>query len=158
MDSISGSGIGSAGPTRGWALSTLLALSPLLLGAAPAGQLDLELIALRSDAGAVRLCLTRDPAAFPDCKGDLTALRLTVPAAQASRLSFAELPSGAYALSAFHDENGNGRLDTFARIPREGFGFSGNPAIRFGPPRFAQARFSIAAGQVRQQIRINYIL
>jgi uncharacterized protein (DUF2141 family) len=136
----------------------MLPLSLLLIGAAPAGELEIALSALRSGDGQVRLCLTRDPAFFPDCKGDPQALLLSAPAAPAASLSFTGLPSGDYAVSVFHDENGNGRLDTFARIPREGFGFSRNPAIRFGPPRFAQARFAVAGARVRQNIHITYIL
>jgi len=57
-----------------------------------------------------------------------------------------------------HDENGNAKLDTLAGIPREGFGFSRNPAIRFGPPRFAAARFAVGGDANQQQIRMRYIL
>ena len=158
MGSISVSGIGCAARTRGWAASIILLASPLLIGAAPTGRLEVALEGLRNRAGQVRLCLTRDPAFFPDCKGDPHALRLTASAAQAARLDFTALASGDYALAVFHDENANGRLDTFARIPREGFGFSRNPAIRFGPPHFTQARFAVASGQVRQHVHIKYIL
>ena len=135
----------------------MLLASPLLIGAAPAGRVEVALDGLRNQSGQVRLCLTRNPAFFPNCQGDPDALGLTAPVAQAGA-SFAALPSGTYALAVFHDENGNGRLDTFARIPREGFGFSRNPAIRFGPPRFAQARFAVTGGEVRQNVRITYIL
>ncbi|MCE3519738.1 DUF2141 domain-containing protein, partial [Escherichia coli] len=71
---------------------------------------------------------------------------------------FAGLPRGSYAIAVIHDENGNAKLDTFAGIPREGFGFSRNPPIRFGPPHFAAARFTIAGDADRQQIRMRYIL
>ena len=68
------------------------------------------------------------------------------------------LASGAYAVSLFHDENGNGRLDTILGIPREGFGFSRNPPIRFGPPRFDAARFAVTSGEAAQQVRLKYLL
>jgi len=71
---------------------------------------------------------------------------------------FRNLPSGDYALSIIHDENANGKLDTFAGIPREGFGFSGNPRIRFGPPKFDEARFTVTAGRNEQAIRVRYLL
>jgi uncharacterized protein (DUF2141 family) len=57
-----------------------------------------------------------------------------------------------------HDENGNAKLDTFAGIPREGFGFSRNPPIRFGAPRFSAARFAITGDAQRQQIGMRYML
>ena len=136
----------------------MLIASPLLLGARPAGRLEVSVSNLRSQDGLVRLCLTRDPHFFPDCKSDPHGRCLSVPAGKAAALEFADVPPGDYALSVFHDENGNSKLDTFARIPREGFGFSRNPAIRFGPPRFTEARFSIAAELVRQDVRLRDIL
>lgn len=58
-------------------------------------------------------------------------------------ISIENVPSGAYAVSMFQDENSNGSLDTnFIGIPREPYGFSNNPAIRFGPPSFDEARFT----------------
>ena len=59
---------------------------------------------------------------------------------------------------SIHDENSNAKLDTFAGIPKEGFGFSRNPPIRFGAPRFAAARFTMSGGAETQQIRMRYIL
>jgi uncharacterized protein (DUF2141 family) len=57
-----------------------------------------------------------------------------------------------------HDENNNHKLDTFAGIPREGFGFSRNPSVTFGPPRFAAARFTLSSDADRQQVRMRYLL
>ena len=125
---------------------------------APAGQLEVSVTNLRSQKGVVRLCLTRNPTHFPRCQEDPAALSLSAPAAQATTLRFASVPAGDYAIAAFHDENGNSKLDTFAKIPREGFGFSRNPPIRFGPPRFGEARFTMGAGPMRQVVRLNYIL
>jgi uncharacterized protein (DUF2141 family) len=78
--------------------------------------------------------------------------------ASANSLHFDGLPPGGYALAVIHDENGNKKLDTFAGIPREGFGFSRNPPISFGPPRFAAARFTLTGDADRQQVRMRYLL
>lgn len=105
----------------------------------------------------LRLCLTADPANFPSCVDDADAVTRSVPAT--TRLvRFDALPVGGYAVAVIHDENGNAKLDTFAGIPREGFGFSNNPAIRFGPPRFAAARFRHAGDATAQQVRMRYLL
>lgn len=113
---------------------------------------------MRSDKGRLFLCLTRQARHFPDCEDDSHARIIDVAAAGEERLVFDQLPSGSYALSVFHDENGNGRLDTFLGMPREGFGFSRNPPIRFGPPRFGEARFDIAAGTTSQSVKMRYLL
>lgn len=158
MASTSGTGTDCAAPTAGWARSlTLAAAALLLLGAIPAARLDVEVTGLRSPTGKVRICLTRDPHNFPDCVGDANAVRRSIPAASAST-AFEGLSPGGYALALIHDANGNGRLDTFAGIPREGFGFSRNPRIRFGPPGFAAARFVMTGDASRQQVRMRYIL
>jgi uncharacterized protein (DUF2141 family) len=149
MGFISASGIGFAARIAGLAAS-----ASLLLGTASPGALELELSGLRSAKGVVQLCLTRDAERFPDCGP--TAFR-TVPAGQ-SHVRIDGLPSGAYAIALFHDENRNGRLDTLVGIPREGFGFSRNPPVRFGAPKFNAARFAITSGDAEQRVDLKYLL
>ncbi len=65
-----------------------------------------------------------------------------------------DLPYGNYAISLFHDENNNGKIDTnFMKIPKEPYGFSNNARGVFGPPKFRDARFSFA--EAAQEIRIE---
>ncbi len=134
----------------------LALLAMACVGAAAPGRLDVELHGLRNARGDIRLCLSRSPDRFPDCAGDPTARSLTVKAGGA--VSFDGLPAGDYALALFHDENRNGRLDTFAKIPREGFGFSRNPGVRFGAPSYAEARFRISGGDSVQRVQMRYLL
>jgi len=126
------------------------------MGATSAARVDVAVEGLRSAKGSLRVCLTADPANFPGCVDDADAVRRTVPATIAL-VSFSGLPRGGYAVSVIHDENNNARLDTLAGIPREGFGFSRNPPIRFGAPRFAAARFEVGSDAQRQQVRMRYI-
>lgn len=135
-----------------------LALAPLLGAAAPAGRLEVSLAGLRNAKGVVQVCLTRDAKRFPDCKADPAAITRSVPAGQASRLAFDALPAGNYGLALFHDENSNARLDTMMKMPREGFAFSRNPKVRFGPPSFRQVVFSVAAEPVKLSVRMQYFL
>jgi uncharacterized protein (DUF2141 family) len=129
----------------------------LLAGATPIGRLELEVAKLRSDKGTLRICVTADPQNFPKCVNDTRALRRNLPAtARATR--FEGLPAGDYAVAVIHDENGNKKLDTALGIPREGFGFSRNPAIGFGPPSFTAARFRVNDGDEEQTIKMRYLL
>ena len=102
--------------------------------------------------------MTTRPDRFPKCQDDPHARRLKIAASGDSELRFAGLPSGDYALALIHDENGNNRLDTMMGIPREGFGFSRNPVIRFGPPKFDAASFPVGNGTVGQTVRVKYML
>ncbi len=129
----------------------------MLIGAAPVAPLDLSFTNLRSDKGLVRICITTAPKNFPACRDAGQAVTRSIPAAT-RHLRIEGLPIGDYAVAVIHDENGNSRLDTFAGIPREGFGFSRNPAIGFGPPGFAAARFTLDATGAAQEIRLRYLL
>lgn len=126
-------------------------------GDASPATLDVDVDRVRSMRGVIHACLNRDPVHFPDCRKDPAALKLTVPAAQA-QLRFSGLIPGRYALTVFHDENGNQRLDTMLGIPREGFGFSRNPKVRFGAPRFNQVAIVLDRGISRQTVRMQYLI
>jgi uncharacterized protein (DUF2141 family) len=136
----------------GWGAAALV----LLTGAAPTTTLEVTLTQLRSTKGLIRLCVTANPKSFPGCAKDASAITRSVPAGE-HVIRIEGLAPGTYALSVIHDENGNGKLDTFAGIPREGFGFSRNPGLGFGPPRFASAQFALAGGADRQQVRMRYL-
>jgi uncharacterized protein (DUF2141 family) len=136
----------------GWGAAALL----LLTGAAPTTELEVTLTDLRSAKGMIRLCVTADPKSFPGCAKDSSAVTRSVPATQHA-IRIEGLAAGSYAVSVIHDENGNGKLDTFAGIPREGFGFSRNPGLGFGPPRFAAAQFALTSDANRQQVRMRYL-
>ncbi|MGJ3648580.1 DUF2141 domain-containing protein [Sphingomonas sp. GlSt437] len=105
----------------------------------------------------LRVCLTADPKNFPGCIDDAHALTRSVPASDTG-IEIDGLPHGDYAAAVIHDENSNNRLDTFMGIPREGFGFSRNPPIHFGPPRFTAARFTINGDREDQDIKMRYLL
>ena len=63
-------------------------------------------------------------------------------------VSIEDVISGTYAVSIFHDENGDGELNLgFLNIPDEGFGFSNNPAIGFSQPNFNDCEFVVEEGQ-----------
>lgn len=130
----------------------------LLGGAAPPGAVDAQFTGLRSTKGQVLICMTREPDRFPSCQNDPQAYRERIATGALHDVRFDGLPSGEYAIAMLHDENGNGRLDTLMGMPREGFGFSRNPAIRLGPPRFSAAEFAVGTGSVDQIVRVKYML
>jgi uncharacterized protein (DUF2141 family) len=71
---------------------------------------------------------------------------------------FPGVPRGVYAVSVFHDENSNGRLDTnWLGIPREGVGASDNPKPRMGPPKFAAAEFQHSGASLDIEIIMHYL-
>jgi uncharacterized protein (DUF2141 family) len=66
------------------------------------------------------------------------------------------LPAGEYALSVFHDVDGDGRMArNFFGLPKEPAGLSNNAVPRFGPPKWKDARFELRDKPVTQRIRLN---
>lgn len=131
-----------------------------LTAAAPAGQsqpIGMTLDGLRSAKGQILVCVTRTAAFFPDCTKDPEKRHFAVPV-KSGPISLGALVPGDYAIAIIHDENGNGKLDTFAGIPREGVGFSRNPVLRFGAPSFKSARFPVGSAPVEQAITLKYFL
>ena len=138
----------------------VLSIVPLLLltgAAAEQGSVDVDVIGLRSAKGVVHVCVTRSAAHFPDCKADPAASHQTI-TAETGHVRFTSLPPGRYAVTMFHDENRNQRLDKLLGIPREGFGFSRNPVIRFGAPRFDTVGIDVNPGFTRVSVRMQYLL
>lgn len=135
-----------------------LAILPLLTAAtAPPPTVDVSITGLRSAKGQVLVCLTTNPKAFPDCSKDKSSVHLAVRAANAADFKVAAPADGTYAIAVVHDENSNNKMDLALFLPKEGFGFSRNPAIGMGAPKFASASFAVA-GDTRQAIRMKYLL
>lgn len=128
-----------------------------LPGVALVAPVEIDVTKLRSSKGVLRICLTSDPANFPACTDDADALKRSIPASQHS-IRFEALPVGTYAAAIIHDENANRKLDTMLGIPKEGFGFSRNPRIGFGAPRFAAARFVLGSNGAEESIVMRYLL
>ncbi len=140
-------------------MAALLSLTGPALGqiSAPSGSIDLAIEGARSERGLIRICLSANARHFPDCSGDPAARTANIPAT-ATTTRFEGLAPGTYAVSLVHDENSNGRLDTTLMLPREGFGFSRNPRIGMGPPRFQSAAFAVEGAAVHQTVRLRYFL
>jgi uncharacterized protein (DUF2141 family) len=71
---------------------------------------------------------------------------------------FPDVKASTYAVSVFHDENSNGKLDpNFMGLPREGEGASNNAKGHFGPPKFDAAAFRFSGGHLELKITITHL-
>lgn len=123
-------------------LITSLLLAALTLGSAQ-GTTDLtvELYGLQSDEGQLMVALYKDSKTWlnDNYKGEVSEIvdgRATI--------IFKEVPHGAYAISTFHDENSNDKLDTgWFGIPKEPYACSRGAKGKFGPPKWEDAVFNV---------------
>lgn len=70
-------------------------------------------------------------------------------------ISLADLPPGKYAVSVFHDLDGDAELATnFIGFPKEPFGFSA-PMGKFGPPKFEEAAVDFSGEDTSVDVKLN---
>ena len=65
------------------------------------------------------------------------------------RVTFNNLPSKTYAVAVFWDDNKDGKPNrNFRGITTEKFGFSGNPVIQSGPPKFGESAIMVVGKNI----------
>lgn len=106
---------------------------------------------LRNRNGSVVFCLWKETdSGFPRCDKGSPFQKQATPASN-PKVIFKEVPTGVYAISAFHDEAGTGKIDTnLIGLPRSGIGVSGGLTM---PPSFSKAKlFAPTSGEIMIQL------
>ncbi|MBT5519863.1 MAG: DUF2141 domain-containing protein [Rhodospirillales bacterium] len=136
---------------------TITTLTVFLLTAeAPAADLTVQVSGLRSDQGDVHMAVYNTPATFPDSDGMLHEVQTPIHQGMA-RYHFTNLHPGVYAIAIFHDENSNNDFDTnFIGLPLEGYAFSNDAQVFFGPPSFEEAQIQLSPDGSETHIEMTY--
>ncbi len=71
-----------------------------------------------------------------------------------AKVVFDNVPTGTYAISLFHDEDNDGKLDSLFGIPTEDTGSSNDAPAKFGPPKWEDAKFEVSGKTVKQIIKL----
>lgn len=130
-------------------------LMTLLSGAAAANDLRVVVDGIRDGRGTVMVALYADSAEYE--ADDRFAGAFVRAAPGQVVVVFPGLKPGDYAVSAFHDENGNGELDAdFFGVPQEGYGFSNGAKGLLGPPTFSAASFTTDGATPAITLTLNY--
>ena len=138
--------------------ATLIIFSFLLTGVvarADDSKLIVSLEGVKDDTGNLRATLYRESDPFR--KEDKAFKIVSRPASKGTvKLEFNGLPSGSYAIMAYHDEDSDQKLKLrFGMFPLEGYGLSNNPKVS-GPPKFADSAFEVAGVETSVNIKLNY--
>lgn len=125
---------------------------------AQANVIQVDIVQLRNDKGQVFCALYSSANGFPkDARKAIARINSPILDGE-STCEFSGIEPGTYAVSVFHDENSNGKLDTnFVGIPREGVGASNDAIGHFGPPKFAAAAFHFSGGRLNLKIAMHYL-
>ncbi|MCP4805545.1 MAG: DUF2141 domain-containing protein [Proteobacteria bacterium] len=114
-----------------------------LVSLASAGEpvtLSIEFTELRSDDGQVVVHLYCDDAGYPKDPSKACETAVADVDGKKATVVFEQLARGVYAVSAVHDENVDGKLETFLGIPQEGVGMVGGSK---GIPSFEDASIRV---------------
>ena len=130
-----------------------LLLLGIFLSEASASELTVQVRNLKTDQGQIRIAVFNRAEGFPRAmfQGQI------VPAQPGYvTVIFKDLPPGAYAVSAYHDVNGNEKLDSnMLGIPSEPYGFSRNARGTMGPPKFSDSRIDVGTQPLAIELELN---
>lgn len=137
-----------------------LAACAFLAVAAPASAADLTVAVtdIQPDGGRLYVALHGEVGAdaFPGDQEMLAGNWKLIPAS-ATTVIFTDLPPGKYAVAAFHDQNGNGELDSnILGIPTEAYGFSLGASGFAGPPSFDDAAVQLGDDNAQVALPMSY--
>ncbi len=107
---------------------------------------------LNSNVGKVYVALYNDESTFLDQMYKATFVTIKD---NSCEVEFKNIPNGTYAISFFHDENNNQKMDSnFLGIPKEDYGCSNNARGFMGPPKWEDAKFEINNTPITQSITL----
>ncbi|PWG06457.1 DUF2141 domain-containing protein [Polaribacter aquimarinus] len=106
-------------------------------------DLTIEISGMDTDKGKVFIALYNSKENFLKSSKDTKGTSAVVKNKKAVAY-FKGLKKGEYAISLFHDENDNKKMDTkIFGIPKEPYGFSNDATGFMGPPKYKDAKFSL---------------
>lgn len=147
------------GATAVMVMTLVLSVSAPIVAQSATSTLTIRIIGARNNKGRIALAVFQSEAGFPgDSSKALRLLEGEIDAqTRSARFVLESIPYGVYAVSVFHDENMNGKLDkNFVGAPKEGYGASNNPRKRMGPPPFDEAKFSLNQPEQSIEITLRY--
>jgi uncharacterized protein (DUF2141 family) len=122
------------------------------------GRLTVVITGFHSDAGEVSVALFNEATAFPKHPEKAVAILYSRITHGKSEAIFENLSPGQYAISVFHDENNNKKMDSnFFGVPKEGVGASNNAKGHLGPPKYQDAKFIFTGPDLTMSITITYL-
>ncbi len=132
---------------------------PVIVQAQPQSKITLSIDGFKNKKGQVCASLFGSNKGFPSNGDDAVQKRCTSITEVPVVMTFENLQAGSYAIAVLHDANNDKTANRNALgIPTEGFGFSKNPAILTGPPKFNDAAVVVAGDNTNINIKLLYLL
>lgn len=122
------------------------------------GTIRLKVEGVIAGEGQVRIALEKNKKDFES--GDFEKpdylSRVVEAKGDSVKVNFPAIPYGTYAIKAFQDLNGDGKLKTgFMGAPEEPWGFSNDATGFMGPADFSDAKFELDAPELELTIHLK---
>jgi uncharacterized protein (DUF2141 family) len=115
----------------------------ILATAVDAADLTVTVTGVRNSDGSVGVAIFNNETNFPTAP-PFSIFRIKAYAAPVT-FTVHNLPPGKYAVTSYHDENDNGKIDRDPTgLPTEGYGVSNDAREILGPPQFSKASFDLS--------------
>lgn len=122
-------------------------------------NLTVNIAGLKNQKGQICFSLFDSSKGFPGNKKKALEAKCVKIKDASVPFNVGSVKAGSYAVAMFHDANGDGNFNRNSfGIPTEGFGFSGNPQVITGPPKFSDSAVIVAGTNTNIDIQFQYFL
>jgi uncharacterized protein (DUF2141 family) len=134
------------------------ASTKLLLDKGPgSGRLEVRVEGIEHTDGSMRFALFATPDGFPSDPAKADRVETLDVTGEAMNWTVDAVPTGVWAVSVLHDEDGNAQMGTnWMGAPSEGWGVSNDARGSFGPPSFEDASFELRESGTSIVIQLTY--
>lgn len=125
---------------------------------AETAEVIVDISKIKNRTGKLMVCLFRSWDGFPADMDKVAQKQAAEISGTTTKVTLKKVPPGEYYISAFHDENSNGKPDrNFMGIPKEGVGMI-NDDMKGMKPDFAKGHVRLNAGSQQVSIQLRYVL
>lgn len=122
-------------------------------------SLSITIEGFKNPKGQVCINLFSNSQGFPSTKEKAVQAQCMPVKETLETITFQNLDAGSYGVAVIHDANVDGKLNrNILGIPTEGVGFSNNPKIRTGPPKFGETVILVTGKITQIRIHLQYFL
>ena len=127
-------------------MKNILLIPLLLLSLLPSEnpKLVLKISNIQKMQGDIKIGIFKSDSSF--LKEDLALKNYSIKVIKNTAfITITDLPKGEYAISMFHDENSDNKMNTnFIGIPKEPYGFSNNVIPKMSAPKYKECKFNFS--------------
>ena len=120
-------------------------------------SLTVDITGVQERKGKLQVALFNSPEGFPDKAKPFRAEVINIADSNPLQVVFKDLPPGEYSVAAYHDKNGNGKLDkNLVGIPVEDYGFSNDTrGTRMSAPSFEDTKMRVEGADTEVKIEVR---